>query len=33
MSCVSRENSGARRERKHVELAELDRRKELAGGP
>ena len=30
--CIRREIAGARKERKHVELAELDRQKELAGG-
>ena len=31
-ACVRRASAGARKERKHVEMAELARRNELAGG-
>ena len=31
-ACIRRASAGARRERKHVELSELSRIKELAGG-
>ena len=31
-SCVRGSNAGVKKERKHVELADLDRQKELSGG-
>ena len=31
-ACVSRESVGERKERNHVELAELDRQKDISGG-
>ena len=31
-ACMCRESAGEKKEQKHVEMADLDRRKELAGG-